>query len=133
MKKKYGNQKKKAISLLAVVAVCLAVGLFVFLNHMGKQEEAGVPVTEEITGNTEPEASEEIETEFVTVFSPIAGRCWGMRIVSSLSSGGMQLLSLQIIHSRATPTEASAAVSSTRCAKRAFFSKVPISMPNTAS
>ena len=58
MKKKYGNQKKKAISLLAVVAVCLAVGLFVFLNHMGKQEEAGVPVSEEITWNSEPEASD---------------------------------------------------------------------------
>lgn len=63
MKKKYGNQKKKAISLLAAVAVCLAVGLFVFLNHMGKQEEAGVPVTEEITGNTEPEASEESQPD----------------------------------------------------------------------
>lgn len=58
MKKKYENQKQKIIFLLAAVAVCLAAGLFVFLNHMGKQEEAGEPVTGEIAGNIEPEKPE---------------------------------------------------------------------------
>lgn len=63
MKKKYENQKKKVIFLLAVVAICLTAGLFVFLNHMGKQEEAGVPVTEEIAGDIEPETPEESQPD----------------------------------------------------------------------
>ena len=53
--------------------------------------------------------------------------------VSSVSSGGMQLTSSQIIHSIAALTDALAAASFTCWAKRALPAKVPISISNVLS
>ena len=53
--------------------------------------------------------------------------------VSSVSSGGMQLTSSQIIHSIAALTVALAAASFTCWAKRALPAKVPISISNVLS
>ena len=53
--------------------------------------------------------------------------------VSSVSSGGMQLVSSQIIHSIAALTDALAAASFTCWAKRALPAKVPISISNVLS
>ena len=54
----------------------------------------------------------------------------GRVIVSSVSSGGMQLVSSQIIHSTWALSVASAAVSVTRWANCALPEKVPISIWN---
>ena len=67
-----------------------------------------------------------------TVPSPAAEPS-GTAIVSSVSSGGMQLVSSQIIHSICALSAACGAASFTRWAKRAFPEKVPISMPNSSS
>ena len=54
-------------------------------------------------------------------------------MVSSVSSGGMQLVSSQSIHSICALTEDAGTESFTRWAKRALPEKVPISMPNSSS
>ena len=56
-----------------------------------------------------------------------------MAMVISVSSGGMQLVSSQSIHSIRALTEDSGTESFTRCAKRALPEKVPISIPNVVS
>ena len=56
-----------------------------------------------------------------------------MAMVSSVSSGGMQLVSSQSIHSICALTEDAGTESFTRWAKRALPEKVPISMPNSSS
>ena len=57
----------------------------------------------------------------------------GTVIVSSVSSGGMQLVSSQIIHSIWALAVACSAVRCTRCANCAFPEKVPISIENISS
>ena len=57
----------------------------------------------------------------------------GRVIVSSVSSGGRQLVSLQIIHASSALTVACGAVSFTLWANCAFRAKVPISIPNVLS
>ena len=57
----------------------------------------------------------------------------GRVIVSSVSSGGRQLVSLQIIHASSAVTVACGAVSFTLWANCAFRAKVPISIPNVLS
>ena len=54
-------------------------------------------------------------------------------MVSSVSSGGMQLESLQIIHSSWAVTVPFAVARCTFCAKRGLPERVPICIPNSSS
>ena len=75
------------------------------------------------------------ETFFSETDSAAAASADGgpIRTVNSASSGGIQVLSLQIIHSNSAFTSASGALKTTVWAKRALPEKVPISMPNIGS
>lgn len=67
MKKDYNKTKKLVIMGLAVVAVCLFVGVCIYLSKMGKPEPVEAEPTETVTETTEisvpeivvPEATEE--------------------------------------------------------------------------
>ena len=72
------------------------------------------------------------ETAAVLLAGAVPGRAVSST-VSSVSSGGMQLTSAQIIHSIAALTVALAAASFTCWAKRALPAKVPISISNVLS
>ena len=53
MKKDYNKTKKLVIMGLAVVAVCLFVGVCIYLSKMGKPEPVEAEPTETVTETTE--------------------------------------------------------------------------------
>jgi len=88
---------------------------------------------ESVAGATAAGVSASVADRAAVSLADAAASGAGMRIVSCVSSGGMQLESSQIIHSTSAATLASGAVSRTRWAKRALPEKVPICMSNVAS
>ena len=71
MKKDYNKTKKLVIMGLAVVAVCLFVGVCIYLSKMGKPEPVEAEPTETVTETTEQihdtEMQSEPETEADTI------------------------------------------------------------------